>query len=734
MDPSSLLGENQDLARENAKLRRIAEVLMRRVEQKTDEDGSGFAHFETALLLERRVKARTRDLEDALEMLNITNARLASARARAELAEVDLTNALEAFDEGFALFDADDLLVRKNSRFAAFAPDVAQRIRPGIAFAEYVGLIAGSDHLGLSDGTRAHWRTERLAAHARQSVNFTAGLTGDRWIQVSEQRLPDGSTTVLQTDITDTVRLEREEREKLLDAQARLVRATLDHIDQGVAVFDGQARLTAWNRRLQALLNPPSRLLRKGVSFARILSTFETGWRVLPGDASESLSAWVAGPRCSPLHCTMQGPGGLIVALHCDSTPERGFVVSLTDITAEREAAAALHRANESLERRVEERTHELAAARDTAEQANASKTRFVAAASHDLLQPLNAAKLFIAALGEKKLNAEQAALTDRIERAFGSVESLLGALLDICRLDTHAVAPQVAEFPLERLLRSLRSDFAATAERKGLDLRVLPTSLTVQSDPTHLHRILQNLLSNAIRYTEHGRVLVGVKREGASVRIMVADTGIGIAKADQRAVFEEFRRLGESSGELPGMGLGLAIVERACRLLNHDLSLTSVPGRGTTFSVSVPLVGIERHTEPRPRPSETPDLDTMIVLVVESDAHERDALAHLLESWGASPVVAESATEARALIGELGLTPDAVIAEHRLGGVESGLGFLARLRADNPDFLGVLIAGARPEGLREGAAAASLFLRQAPLDPNDLGALLASARQRGAR
>jgi signal transduction histidine kinase/CheY-like chemotaxis protein len=742
MEITALLGTGDTVERENAKLRRIVEVLMRRVEQKVDADGSGFSHFETAIMLERQVRARTRDLEEALELLNETNGRLAAAMRETEEARANLANALEAVEEGFALFDAGDRLVRRNSRFAAMVPDVLHLIEPGITYADYVEAVSGSACLCVPSGfDREGWEAERLAAHRRRSVTYTLEFRGDRWFQVSEQRTPDGGTTVLQTDVTNMVRLEREERDKMLDRQSRVVRATLDHIEQGVAIFDADGRLAGWNARLQQLVKAPARLLRQGTRFETILDVLETGNRFAPSARPGALVSWVRHQsRRRPLRIELTGRDGTVLDVHCEEMPDRSFVISCTDVTREREAARALHRANETLEQRVAERTAELLEARDVAERANASKSRFVAAASHDLLQPLNAAKLFIASLIDHDLTRPQRAIAERIHCAFGSIETLLGALLDISKLDSGQVSTEVSEFPLERLLQPLRTDFAETARAKGLRLTVLPSSAVVASDPAYLQRILQNLVSNALRYTARGRVVVGARRDGGFVRIVVQDTGPGIAEADRAVIFQEFKRLDHQNAGLPGMGLGLAIVDRACRLLGHDLALESEPGRGTRFSVSVPVTAwLPRRAQPDAAghagaARDIPDLEGMIILVVEDDAQVRTAMTGLLEQWGASPVAAASAAEARALVAELGLTPDAVIADHHLGPGENGLDLIRDLRREAPAdcaFLGVLTTADRSPGVRERALRASVHLRLKPVDPAGLAALLERAKPR---
>ena len=261
------------------------------------------------------------------------------------------------------------------------------------------------------------------------------------------------------------------------------------------------------------------------------------------------------------------------------------------------QAAVALEQEVQARTRELEqaladlsERNRELAVARAAAEEANRSKTRFLRAASHDLLQPLSAAKLFLSALKDTSLDPLQRELTDRLSGAFESVEELMHAVLDISRLDSQRIEFQRKPVDLGELFRRLAVEYAPMAEAKGLRLSFAPTSAVVESDPTFLRRIAQNLISNAIKYTEHGGVLVGVRKRGERAWLETYDTGIGIAAADRARIFDEFQRLGRENSA-PGMGLGLSIVRRACAKLGHPIAMDSEPGRGTVFRVSLPLI-----------------------------------------------------------------------------------------------------------------------------------------------
>ena len=719
--------------RQAQKLLTIAQVLMRRVEQITDDSGAAYAQFQRAALLEDQVRERTRDLERALDLLNQSNAQLAEANRATEAARQNLANAIETIQEGFALFDAQDVLVMCNSRFGMHMLDVRDHLKPGLRFGDYVDRVARSRFLELPPGESPEdWAVARRRRHQDRHVIFNVRMVWDRWVQVSEHRTADGGTVILQTDVTEIIRLERSERGKMLDDQARVIRATLDHISQGVCIFDAEARLVGWNQRLGQLLTVPMARFRMGVSFDAILDRFRPDLGFGEGMTEARLGDWVAGQgdaaasRGAIRFELRRGPD-MIMDVFAQAMPDGGFVMSFTDVTAERAAIEALSRANETLEARVMDRTLELEDALGNAERANASRSRFVAAASHDLLQPLSAAKLFISSVGEEGLAPESREALDKAQNALLSVEGILGALLDISKLESGRAAVSVGPVPLARLLAQLNDEFGAIAAAKGLRLTVVPSRVTVQSDPAYLRRILQNLIGNAIRYTDRGRVLVGVRRRGGMVRIEVRDTGPGIPEEEQDNIFKEFHRLNARASASEGMGLGLAIVERACALLGHPLGLTSEIGRGTCFMVQVPLSESTVLTDsPRPAPSPRPSMQNRIAFLVENDGDLRRAMGLLLEKWGVSVLDAASGEEALDLIEELGILPDCFIVDHNLGEGMDGLRFLDEVRARHGAVPARIVTADRRPDLRAACAEAGVGLVMKPLDPRTLESFIA--------
>lgn len=257
--------------------------------------------------------------------------------------------------------------------------------------------------------------------------------------------------------------------------------------------------------------------------------------------------------------------------------------------------AESLERANATLEQQVQERTAELRAAKEAAEGAHIAKSRFLAHASHDLQQPLQAIRMFTGMLERQPQTPKASAVLTDLRGAQRSMGALLNSILEISKLESGVVEPTIAPTPLGPLFERLEAEFGVLADAKGIGLRVVPTSASVLSDPALLERILRNLIANAVRYTESGAVLVGCRRQGGRLRIDVCDTGRGIAESDRRRIFEEFIQLERPDRDRSeGIGLGLAIVERLARLLGHELSVRSVVGRGSTFSVTVPLASDE--------------------------------------------------------------------------------------------------------------------------------------------
>ncbi|MEO0679782.1 MAG: ATP-binding protein [Pseudomonadota bacterium] len=466
-------------------------------------------------------------------------------------------------------------------------------------------------------------------------------------------------------------------------------RDVIDSLPLGVCIFDAAAKLVFWNRRADTLAQAGGYVLYAGSTFLAMTDGLA---RARPEDREplRRLEAWSERrPPRSPLAVELRARTGKTLDLRAQDMTHGGMLLCLDDVTSERAALRALEEINDTLETRVQQRTVELSAARDAAEQANQAKSRFLAAAGHDLLQPLNAARLFVDALRQTGLDAEQRRIADRLGAAFSSVDGLLGAILDISRLELADEPPHLAAFNLDDVLDAVRDEFEPAAADKGLELRVVPCGAAGVSEPPLLQRALNNLVANAIRYTESGRVLVGVRRQRSMLAIEVHDTGPGIAPEHQAAIFEEFRRLGphESLGappkdeDGPGVGLGLAIVERACSRLGHRVELESRPGRGTVFRILVPTREALMKAKSPPAVISV-EIDAAAALVILGPGSRRARLVQRLEGWGVKVLIADDASEAIAAAADLGACPDLILTEPQLTDGEDGLAVIRTLRA----------------------------------------------------
>lgn len=340
--------------------------------------------------------------------------------------------------------------------------------------------------------------------------------------------------------------------------------------------------------------------------------------------------------------------------------------------------ALSLRFENRDLVRSLETSVRDLDFARLEAEQSSRAKTRFLASASHDLRQPIHALRLFVAALGNRKSKQrDDQELIGKINRSMDSMSALLDALLDVSKLDAGVVQPRVEAIDLQPLLLQIANEFAGEAEENGLYLRVAGPRCTVQSDPVLLGRVLRNLVSNAVRYTKEGGILLGVRVRGDVAHIEIWDTGLGIAEENQEEIFQEFFQMRQPSDDRQGgLGLGLAIVKRTCELLGHELRLQSVANRGTRFSIIAPRA--EDCSTQRGSPSqEIPDFETfgrgIKILLVEDDPLSAESMATLLNGWGFTCELARTFEEIESALGKLGTPVDLVISDFRLPGNVTG-------------------------------------------------------------
>ena len=518
-----------------------------------------------------------------------------------------------------------------------------------------------------------------------------------------------------------------------------ILQTALDHVRQGIAVFDKDLNLVCWNSQFGEIFDLPHGLTRIGITLEEILRFIAQHDRAEQKDIDATIAERIAKytDEVEPF-LERFTERGLVIEVRANRMPDGGLVTTFTDITPSVKAAEALERANATLERRVRERTKELTRlntelerAKAEADEANVSKTRFVAAASHDILQPLNAARLYVTSLSERQGSGADGDLVQNIDASLEAVEEIFAALLDISRLDTGAMKPELADFRIDELLQRLEVEFAPLARAKGLDLVFMPCSLTVRSDRRLLRRLLQNLVSNAIKYTPAGSVLVGCRRRGARLRIEVYDTGIGIPYSKRRSVFKEFHRLDQGARAARGVGLGLSIVERIARVLDCEVTLKSHVGRGSRFSVEVPCgwgvaAAADVHALPRAAGGR---LAGTAVLCVDNERAILDGMERLLGGWGCRVLTAAGLAEALAVLDASGLDPDGLLVDYHLDG-DNGIATIAELRRRlRRDVPAILITADRSAHVREEAQASGVHLLNKPIKPASLRALITQWR-----
>ena len=707
------------------RLEAINAALIDRVEHATDMDSGAFAMFENAITLEAMVRGRTGQLEDALGQLASVNAEIEAAHADADAARARLRDAIESLADGFALFDADDRLVMCNTAFLRFWPEFRELVDRRPSFSELVDVLSRTGSPIGSLVSPERWKQERLARHRNAGAHVQL-LADGRWLQINELRTSEGGTVGIYTDITSVKAEDARQRAKELAERNLALQSTLDTLSEGACLFGPNGRLQAWNdelanmlsldRDVQARIGTHEDFVRHCIEHRRLDRPQAVEWR--EGRGPRISTECMLGARNFVIRSVTLASGGMAFAFD-DVTDRIRFQKSMTEVA-------------ETLERAVKQRTAELievnrqlADAKDEAERANLSKTRFLAAASHDLLQPLNAARLFVAALGEKRLAESTRGLVGQASVALDSVEDLLEALFEISRLDAGAIQPEIRPVSLGRLLSALRIEFAPLARSRGLEFEVAETELFVASDAQMLRRVLQNLVSNAIRYTSEGGVAVTARRDGDTVCVSVIDTGPGIAETEQRYVFEEFKRL-EATRKVPGHGLGLAIVRRSCAKLGHHIALRSRPGHGATFSITMSAAEPDSAVpDPVTTARSRPMPAAGAILVIDNDPSILAGMRALLENWGheaitaASPDAPEAIAAARA-----GLA--LVLADYHLEDELTGDEAVEKVRSQHSGALPAAIVTAdRSDEVKAKLAALGLPILTKPVKPAQLRALL---------
>jgi len=625
------------------------------------------------------------------------------------------------------------------ARFETIAPNF-RRWRGAVTVGDLVG--AAGQYLGPE---RARAAFEEFAADNRLTLEPTA--TADFQLLRHAERLIASTIGVASArrvlslllrkrtvSATAALRL-LDDAHAALHYNQEILQTALNHVRQGIAVFNADLRLICSNRQFGELLDLPTRVVQVGVSLRDILESLEPKANPAVGGTDNFIGKRLAAyTREGEPFLERLIDRNLVIEVRTNRMPDDGFVITFSDITPSVEAAEALERANATLERRVRERTEELtrlntelARAKAAADDANISKTRFLAAASHDLLQPLHAARLYVTSLADRKVEGDAGRLVTNIGDSLEAIEELLGALLDISRLDAGALKPSLTSFRISDILRSLEVEFLPIAREKGLDLHFVQSSVPIHSDRILLLRLLQNLTSNAIKYTPQGRVLIGCRRRGKSLRIDVYDRGLGIPETKRRDIFKEFYRLDQGARIARGLGLGLSIVQRMARVLNHGLALDANRGGGSHFSVTVPIADTVAHigTIANVMAASRMPLEGALIVCVENDPAIIDGMRTLLTGWGAEVIAETDGAAAIAAIEASHRTPTGVLVDYHLDR-GNGLAVIRDIRERFGQGLpAILITADRSPSVREAIRSSNIRLFNKPIKPAALRAML---------
>lgn len=480
--------------------------------------------------------------------------------------------------------------------------------------------------------------------------------------------------------------LRRETEEK-----SALLETTLQNIQQGISLIDRDDRLQMWNPQFLRLLDLSHRDVRAGRPLKDVLNAVDPPLALVRAGSLEHRRA-----------------DGAIIEILQTAMPDGRRILTCTDIT----------------ERKRREEL--LDTARQGAEQANAAKTRFLATASHDLRQPIHALGLFFANLADGIRNPETEPLIRQIEESIGAIDGMLNALLDISKLDAGVIRPHIGPVAVAELFKRLETEHQPLARETGNRLRARSSRAVVQTDLAMLERILRNLLTNALRYTHNGRVLLGARLRGGKLHIEVHDTGSGIPADQLDSVFLEFHQLGNPARDRHqgvGLGLGLAIVKRLAALLGHSLAVRSRLGRGSCFAVALPLAEQSARAS-LPVASAVPgqELRGRQVLVLDDDNAVLEAMSGLLARWGCAVIKAISLAEAREKLSGQNSLPELLIVDYRLRGERSGLEAIAVLHKILRRYVPTLIitGDTDPDHLREAEASGYPLLHK-PVQPAKL-------------
>lgn len=499
-----------------------------------------------------------------------------------------------------------------------------------------------------------------------------AGVVG----VASSRALLSSLTSGLRLAVEDVVNM-FEETAKALRFNQDLIVASFESISSAISVVNADMKLVMWNRRYEEMFDYPKGMLKIGMPVEELVRFNSSRGLLGPGSADEHVKKRLTNLMAGKPYRVVRSHGRSVIEIKGSPLPGGGYVTTYDDISEFIDTQERLESSNLYLEQRVKERTAELEIAQQTAEEANRSKSRFLALASHDILQPLNAASLYTGVLleGTENETSETYKTVVNLRAAIQSTEGIISTLMEIARLDTGVLQTAPKNIALNSVLAPLINEFRLKLN-SSVELRYVPTRLNIKTDPRYIRRIMQNFLSNAVKFTKQGKILIGCRRRGGDVEIWVCDTGPGIHPEEKEQIFNDFFRSSSQQG-VEGLGLGLAVAARFSRLLEHGITCHSELGMGSQFCVTVPLADgpVESESEPAYRRSIG---DTILsgktIVYVDDDAENISAMESLLKRWGCALIGLNSCAEALAYASSNSQHPDLLIVDLHLDQGQDGL------------------------------------------------------------
>jgi len=566
--------------------------------------------------------------------------------------------------------------------------------------------------------------TPLLVRDIERSIASVIGASSARHV-VAETLLGENIS------IEDLVLL-MDETSQAITFNRELLQAGFENITQGISVVDSEQRLVAWNNRYIELYDYPADFLYVGMPIEDLIRYNAERGECGPGEIEHHVQKRMTHLKTGNPHSYQrQRPNGTYIKSQGNPMPGGGFVTSYTDTTQSVASEALLRKVNEELEMRVADRTRDLEQLNKRLQQVTEGKTQFLAAASHDLLQPINAARLFNQGIREHPAQDDQEVfeLAGKVDHSLVSADKLLRALLDISKLDSGTLTAEISQFDIYELLSELEVEMTPLAARSGLKLTVRKRHIGVRSDRRLLRSMLQNFISNAIRYTESGAILVGCRKRETKLEVQVIDSGIGIAEDDLNVIFREFFQIdpGQENPEDQGLGLGLSITQRLSQILAHPVRVKSTLGKGSNFSVTLPMQEGNVVSYPvREKWAPVGRMDGLKVICVEDMTEVLEATKILLERWGCEVTACANVRETLDAFAQNRF--DVIVADYSLEDKLTGMDLILRAREEHNLGTGIIVSAEQDPDVRNTARAHGLFFLPKPVDPSSLRTLLKRA------